>query len=160
MSPDIRVEISPEFKKPSVVIRADKKSLLVENIIKAVEQCVDEKYPKVAGFRDGEIVLTNQSDIIRIYTENRRLAMETESGEYEVRKTLQDTEEILDPGFFVRISRFEIINLKKVKDFDMSMSGTIRVTFENGSDTWVARRYVRSIHQKLNAHKEGGKADE
>ena len=160
MSPDIRVEIGPEFKKPSVIIRADHKSLLVENIIKAVEECIDEKYPKIAGFREGGIVLVNQAELIRVYTENRKVMMATESGDYEIRRSLQDIEELLDESYFVRISRFEIINLKKVCDFDFGISGTIRVTFTDGSATWVARRYVKSIHQKLTDYKKGGNDDE
>ena len=50
---------------------------------------------------------------------------------------------------FVRISNSEIINLKKVKSFDLSFAGTICVTLSNGQTTYVSRRYVSKIKQVL-----------
>ena len=70
--------------------------------------------------------------------------------------TLKEFEDILDKDCFVRISRFEIVNLKKVFSFDLSMAGTIRVIFDGGTETWVARRYVKSIQEKLNILSKGG----
>ena len=40
-------------------------------------------------------------------------------------------------------------NLKKVKGFDLSFSGTICVTLSNGALTYVSRRYVAKIKQVL-----------
>ena len=66
-----------------------------------------------------------------------------------MRCTLRELEEILDARWFVRISRFEIINMNWVSGFDLSVKGTIKVTFEDGSYTWVTRRFVPSIGQRL-----------
>ena len=84
------------------------------------------------------------------------MVISTDSGVYEARNSLKKMEEILSPSSFVRISRFEIVNLKKVFSFDLSMAGTIRVIFDGGTETWVARRYVKSIQEKLNILSKGG----
>ena len=101
-------------------------------------------------------VSMDQKEIIRVYTENRRVVISSISGRYVTRMTLQELELLLCEESFVRISRFEIVNLKKVSSFDLSMTGTIRITFEDGSDTWVARRFVRAIRDKLSENNKGG----
>lgn len=66
-----------------------------------------------------------------------------------MRQRLYELEERLDKGSFVRISNSEIINMKKVKGFDLSFTGTICVSLSNGTTTYVSRRYVAKIKQVL-----------
>lgn len=54
-------------------------------------------------------------------------------------------EERLNSNYFIRISNSEIINLKKVKNFDLSFTGTICVELMNGTTTYVSRRYVSKM---------------
>ena len=49
----------------------------------------------------------------------------------------------------MRISNSEIVNLKKVRGFDLSFAGTICVSLSDGSVTYVSRRYVSKIKQVL-----------
>ena len=62
---------------------------------------------------------------------------------------MYELEDRLDKNSFVRISNSEIINLKKVKGFDLSFTGTICVKMKNGRVTYVSRRYVSKIKQVL-----------
>ncbi len=55
----------------------------------------------------------------------------------------------MDPNQFVRISNSEIVNLKKVKNFDLSITGTICVELANDTKTYVSRRYVSKIKKVL-----------
>lgn len=153
---DIKVNINPSIESPQITINAGQQSELIEKIIYAIEHCIDEEYPRITAFNGTEMALISQWDIFRIYTENRKLTICTRDKSYESRMTLKDLEEVLDDDIFVRISRFEIINLKKVAGFDMSITGTIKVLFENGTEAWVARRCVRLIQEKLNRKTLGG----
>ena len=145
----VDVELDPAFTEPHVVIKTDSRSDLIDKIERAIERCADEDSRQVAVEDDGAIILLERGDIFRVYTENRRLAVCTSRGVYASRLSLREFEALLDSEHFVRISRFEIINLKKIRNFDLSTVGTIRVVFEDGSETWVARRYVKDIHDKF-----------
>ena len=157
---DIRVEIDPAYEEPRVIIQADRRSERIDRIVEAVERCLNGRDSQLTVYRGDTLVLMDQDKIIRVYTENRRLILCTDSGIYEAKHTLRELEEMLDAEYFVRISRFEIINLSKTAGFDLSMAGTIRVSFEDGTETWVARRYVRTIQEKLRNKRKGGAADE
>jgi DNA-binding LytR/AlgR family response regulator len=146
---NIRVEIDPEYTTPQVIIRTGERNGLVENIINAIETSVNARVHRIT-VNDGEkTVLIDMSDSIRVYVENRKLIVSTVSKDYESRQPLKQFEKKLDPESFIRISRFEIVNINRVTGFDMSVAGTIAITLENGSQTYVARRCVRDVYEKI-----------
>ena len=155
---DIHLEIDSSCQKPEVIIRSDRQTELTDRIISALERCLGNEYPPVMAYRKDTLVLIAQKEIIRVHTENKRLILCTESGRYEARQPLKELVEKLDRDCFFRISRFEIMNLRKVAGFDFSSAGTIRVIFTDGSDTWVARRYVQVVQQTLKEQTKGKEA--
>ncbi len=160
VKPEINVEFDSSCKVPKITIQTNQKTELIENIIYAIERCVEDEVPKVTAYSGETMVLLNQRDISRIYTQNRKLVICTGDGTYESKLTLKDLEDVLDENIFVRISRFEIVNLRKISAFDLSIAGTIKVFFEDKSETWVARRYVKTIQQKLSRMGKGGERHE
>ena len=146
---DIDIQIDPACGDPRVVIRTDRMTPEVDAIIHAIENCTGCAYPMVTAYDGGKMVQLSQREIVRVYMENRRLIVWTERGSFVARKTLAEMEAMLDSARFLRISRSEIINLRKVSNFDFSRTGTIHVHFDDGSSTWAARRYVRSIQKAL-----------
>ena len=146
---DIRVEIDSSCNKDEVIIRTNKRTNLIDRIIGAIEQSIDSDPRQLAAYRGGSMVLLDEDEIIRVYTEKRKVVIGTEAGSYESRLPLRELETLLDNETFIRISRFEIINLDRVSSFDFSISGTIMVAFDNGDRTWVSRRYMPIIQQRL-----------
>lgn len=147
----IRLETDPSFSGTEVIIRSSHRTELTDRLISAIEGVHQNDLPMIPAYRNSVLTFLDQQQIIRVYTENSKVNILTENGLYEARKSLRDVEKLLTAKGLVRISRFEIVNLRKASGFDFSNTGTIRVLFQNGSDTWVARRYVRTIQQKLKA---------
>lgn len=68
---------------------------------------------------------------------------------YTVKKTISAMEELLNVNRFIRISQSEIINLYKVKCFDINIAGTIGIEFDDGTKSWVSRSRVKAIKNML-----------
>ena len=111
---------------------------------------LSEEQPQIiSGTRDGLVEVLEPQEIIRVYADSGKTIAATTKGEYTLRLRLYEAEERLDGRQFVRISNSEIINLKKVKSFDMSFAGTICVSMSDSAVTYVSRRYVSKIKKIL-----------
>ena len=109
----------------------------------------DEQPQVIAGFREDVVEVLEPSEIYRVFAESGKVFAETNHGEYALRLRLYEVEQRLDSKTFVRISNSDIINLRKVKSFDLSFVGTICITLSNGTVTYVSRRSVAKIKQLL-----------
>ena len=83
------------------------------------------------------------------FIDNHHVYAATETDEFLLRQRLWELEERLDSHHFIRISNSEIINLRRVIAFDLSLTGTICVSLQGGQISYVSRRYVRTIRQAL-----------
>ncbi len=89
---------------------------------------LSSKTPEViTGFYNDLAEILSPEDIIRIYAAGGKTFASVSNKEYILKQRLYGLEEQLTKQSFVRISKSEIINLKKVRNFDLSLSGTICV---------------------------------
>lgn len=142
----VEVKIDSSYDEPKIVVFTSAMTEEVNDIV----QKLSEKSPNIiSGSKEGRITVLEQNDLFRIYAGNSKVFAVTNDGEYTLRLRLYEVEERLNPQNFVRISNSEIINLKKVKNFDLSFSGTICVELANNTTTYVSRRYVSKIKKIL-----------
>ena len=142
----IEVKIDPSCTEPKVIIVADSMSEEIQSLVKRLSADIPQV---ISGIRDERLEVLKEDELIRVYAASGKVFAITEQGEYVVRLRLYELEERLDRQRFVRISNSEIINLKKVKSFDLSFAGTVCVEFLNGTVTYVSRRYVPKIKKIL-----------
>ena len=144
----MRIEIKVDKKSEDIkiIIVTQKITDEVNNIIKRLS----EDTPRILiGFREDTATILNEADLYNIYSLKGRIAAVTDNGKYSLRLRLYELEERLDKSSFVRISNSEIVNLKKIKSFDLSFAGTICINFTNNTLSYVSRRYVAKIKQVL-----------
>lgn len=147
--PDIKLIIDEAFERLTVIIKNRENNEDVEGVINAIQTYANNQKPMIQAYFKGSVVMLPQRKIFRIYIVNRKILIQTSERLYEVRKNLRDLEEMLDPESFIRISQSEILNIKRVKNFDFSSTGTIEVELENGDKTYVSRRRVKEIKAAL-----------
>ncbi len=142
----IEVKIDSSCTEPKLIILT---ASMTEEVNAILNRLSDQAPQIISGCRDNKIELIDQADLIRIYASAGKVFAVTHKGEYALRLRLYELEERLPPQQFVRISNSEIINLKKVNSFDLSLTGTICVKLSNGTITYVSRRCVSKLKKIL-----------
>lgn len=142
----VEIKIDDSCKEPKIIILT---AAMTEEVGRIVQKLSEQNPQIISGSKDGKIEVLEQDDLIRIYAGNGKVFAVTNHGEYTLRLRLYEIEERLNPYQFVRISNSEIINLKRVKNFDLSFTGTICVELTNGTRTYASRRYVSKIKKTL-----------
>lgn len=142
----IEIKIDNSFTEPKIIVMTSSITEDVQNIIKKLS----EDFPKIiSGSQDEKLEILDRTDLIHIYANSGKVFAVTDKGEYIIRLRLYELEERLKDSQFVRISNSEIINLNKVKSFDLSFTGTICVKLSNDAVTYVSRRYVSKVKKIL-----------
>lgn len=142
----IEIKIDKNCIEPKIVILAQSMS---EDVKRIVELLSAETPQLLAGFRNDQLEILDPAKVLRLYAQQGKVIAVTENGEFTLRQRLYELEEKLEKDGFIRISNSEIINLKKAKNFDLSLAGSICVRLSDGTITYVSRRYVSKIKQLL-----------
>ena len=127
----IEIKIDEKCKEPKIIVMTDKMTDEVNAIIKRLS---DEQPQVIAGFREDVVEVLEPSEIYRVFAESGKVFAETNHGEYALRLRLYEAEQRLDSKTFVRISNSDIINLRKVKSFDLSFVGTCLLYTSDAAD--------------------------
>lgn len=143
---EVEVIIEPKYSKPKVIIYTNNISKEVSDLL---NQFKNSSLSTLNGYLENKVCLLNIEDIFIIYSENGKVYAKTTDAVYTLKYRLYEIEKQLDKNF-IRISNSEIINLKKVKNLDLSILGTIKINFLNDSYAYSSRRFIKKIKEYLN----------
>ncbi len=142
----IKLEFHEKYKEPEIHICHDKDSREIRKVYATIKNMVDLK---VRANDENEIVMLPCSEIIRIYSQEKRVYAVSAEKTYLMHERLYELEECLDMHQFIRISNSEIVNVQKIKRLDTSLTGTIKMYLQGEQETYVSRRYVSKIKKAL-----------
>lgn len=142
----VEIRIDESCPKPKIIIMT---ASMTEEINRVVAMLSENVPQIISGSKNDKVEVLEQTNLIRIYASGGKVFAATDKGEYVLRLRLYELEERLDARQFVRISNSEIVNLRKVNNFDLSFTGTICVKLQDGTVTYVSRRYVPKIKKIL-----------
>ena len=142
---DVEIRLDETVRSPKVIIVTDRMSDEVTELVSLLTSPTD----RIPGTRNGTVQLLEPEEIRRIFTYGRHVVAETIDGTFVLRLRLYEAEERLRGRRFVRISNSEIVNLRHVKHFDVSRSGVFCVALDDGTTTFVSRRYIPAVRKLL-----------
>lgn len=143
---NVRFERDKTTDDIDVVIHASEKD---DQIVSLIEKLSIKEASKLTVFdRDNCSCVIEEEDIVFVSADGKNVRITATSGIYRAKQSLQSIEELLSRKF-LRVSRFELINLSMVQKYDFTIVGTLRIEFKNGMETWASRRYISLIRQRL-----------
>ncbi|WP_195945494.1 LytTR family DNA-binding domain-containing protein [Paraclostridium bifermentans] len=146
----IDIDINKRYEEIQVILRSNEMN---DETMEILEKLKTTKNKYILGKSDKKVYIVDVKDIYFFYSENQKVFVETEDFRYEVDERLYEIEENFKNTSFIRVSKFSIVNLKKVKNIDMSFSGNLTINFINGKKESISRRYISKIKDYL---KNGG----
>lgn len=107
--------------------------------------------------RRGDKCVLELYEILRFYAEGQKVMAQGLAEVYSVSEKLYALESQLDERQFIRISKSEIVNIRKIKKLDISHTGTIKVVLVDGTETYTSRRNVSRLKAVLGIGQRGEK---
>ncbi len=142
----VEIEINPNIEDTTVVIKAKQDSIEVQKLIQKIQSINYNN--KIVVSKDDKAFILDFNEIESIYSRQGKVYVRKDNEEYITKSKLYELEEELNENF-IRISNSEIINIDKVKNLDLSITGTIEISTKTGYTTYVSRRNIKKIKQYL-----------
>ncbi len=143
----VRFEQDRSLDNAEVIVRAAEKTEELEALMERISGMPPDTL--TVTDMDGALLKIRADDIVSISVMGRIVNIVTEGGSYTVRQSLQSLESELDDERFVRISRYELVNVDKIRRCDFTLSGTLRIELAGGMETWASRRSIPLIRNYL-----------
>ena len=149
----VKTLIHKDYGEMEIHVCNHEKTPQVIDVAKQIDRMLNLTF---TGTDEQGVRMIKADDVIRFYSRNQKVYVQDNISEAGVLFKLYELEEKLDEKQFFRISKSEIVNLKKIKRLDMSVAGTIKVIFADDSFSYTSRRNVTRLKQAL-GYKKGGK---
>ena len=142
----MRFRLDKSIDHIDILITADAKDEDIETLVRRIKPNTSRQFTVLDEY-DRSCVL-NEDEIVSITSDVKNVRIKTKEKEYRARQSMQNMEKLLS-DMFLRVSRFEIVNLARVSKYDFTIVGTLRIEFDNGTETWASRRYIPLIKERL-----------
>ncbi|MBE5875832.1 MAG: LytTR family transcriptional regulator [Lachnospiraceae bacterium] len=142
----VRIEVDEDLQEESVVIHCRK---LDERILQ-MQNALTESRDRTILLHKNDTDYYMQLDTILFFeTEGKEVWAHTASEIYESDYRLCQLEELL-PGYFMRISKSAIVNLKHIYSITRNLTASSRIEFSRTQkQVYVSRSYYKALVERL-----------
>ncbi len=133
-----------EDEEEKVLIYAHDRTRLVEDI----EALVLSSEIDINGTYDSEIIKIDINDVVCFISENNKVFALIGDKKYQIKYRLYQIEE-LNLNLFIKINQSCLANKTKIKKFETTIGGALKVVFKNGYIDYIARRELKNVKKRM-----------
>lgn len=146
---DLEIKIDENLKEPKIIISSPTLTDEITNITEILKNSLVFNN-KLNVSKDSNMYILKLEEIETIYAYNNKVYVRSTNNElYTIKEKLYQLEEKLKFTSFVRISNSEIVNFDKVEKLNLKLTGTILLTFKSKNETYVSRRFIKTVKDYL-----------
>ncbi|MBR3617652.1 MAG: LytTR family transcriptional regulator [Acholeplasmatales bacterium] len=133
-----------ENEEERVLIYAHDRTRLVEDI----ESLVLSSEIDLTGSYDSEIIKIDINDVVCFISDNNKVFALIGDKKYQIKYRLYQIEE-LNLNMFIKINQSCLANKTKIKRFETTIGGTLKVVFKNGYIDFISRRELKNVKKRM-----------
>lgn len=114
-----------------------------------IKRHLEQYENRIRSYRNEEMLFTDIKEIFYIDTVDGKTFLYTENDVREVKYRIYELEETLAGKGFVRISKSQIANIRRMKNLRPQLNRSLLVTMENNECLQVSRRYAQALKQEI-----------
>ena len=133
-----------EVEEEKVLIYAKERTKLIDEI----ESLVISSDIDLTGTYNEEIVKININDVSCFISENNKVFALIGEKKYQIRQRLYQIEE-MNLSTFIKLNQSCLANKRKIKKFESTIGGTLKVIFKNGYVDYISRRELKIVKQRM-----------
>lgn len=128
-----------------VIIYAKERTELVSEI----ENLVLSNNISLTGVYNDEITKLNPLEICCFISENNKVFAIIDNKKYQIKQRLYQLEELDFNTYYVKINQSCYANIKKIKKFESTIGGSLKVIFQNNYVDFIARRELKNVKERM-----------
>ena len=133
-----------KVKEEKVLIYANERTKLVDEI----ESLVQTSDVDITGTYNDEIIKIDINDVSCFISENNKVFALINDKKYQIKQRLYQIEE-MNLASFIKINQSCLANKKKIKKFESTIGGSLRVVFKNGYIDYISRRELKNVKERM-----------
>lgn len=144
----IKIEIDENLKDEEVVIKTPYINEKVQHM-QEILQDISKSQTTIVFYKGAIEYYLSLNDILFFETDGKAIHGHTCDDMFKIKYKLYELEEIL-PGYFMRVSKSTILNIKKIYALHKTISSPCLVEFEHShKQIYVSRHYYKLLRSRL-----------
>lgn len=133
-----------DTEEEKVLIYANKRTKVIDEI----EALVLESQVDITGTYNDEIIKIDINEVSCFISENNKVFALIHDKRYQIKQRLYQIEE-MNLNAFIKINQSCLANKKKIKKFETTIGGSLKVVFKNGYIDYISRRELKNVKQRM-----------
>ncbi len=144
----IRIEIDQDLEEEEIIIKSSVLDERVQKIQNAVNEVIQSRH-KLVFYKGDTAYYLKLEDILFFETEGSGVQAHTKQDIYRIKYKLYELEELL-PGYFMRVSKSAILNIRCIYSINRSVAAPVIVQFQDShKQVFVSRYYYKPLRERL-----------